>query len=198
MPQGLSAGPQRPTRPGPAGGPRKSDRPGAPARTSARPAKRPAQRGHVSPPGTARLELQQHGEQLVVAEPGPPRSQRHHERAGPTAGQFHDSPKPAILCEPANRRPAPSGTPYSAIRNSRASVPITLSDYGWSAASAEVSARTATGSRTVQASNVQLASHWPVPAIAGCAKSMASIGVQLVENVLHLIDGTFWPARGAR
>ena len=45
---------------------------------------------------------------------------------------------------------------------------------------------------------MQLASHWPVPAIAGCAKSMASIGVQLVENVLHLIDGTFWPARGAR
>ena len=44
--------------------------------------KRPAQRDHLSQPGTAPLELQQHGEQLVAAEPGPPRGQRHHERAG--------------------------------------------------------------------------------------------------------------------
>jgi hypothetical protein len=40
------------------------------------------QRGHFSQPGPAPLEPPQHGEQLVVAEPGPPRSQRHHERAG--------------------------------------------------------------------------------------------------------------------
>ena len=40
------------------------------------------QRGHVSQFGPEPLEPQQHGERLVVAEPGPPRSQRHHERAG--------------------------------------------------------------------------------------------------------------------
>jgi hypothetical protein len=33
-------------------------------------------------PGTAPPEPPQHCEQLVVAEPGLPRSQRHHERAG--------------------------------------------------------------------------------------------------------------------
>ena len=42
----------------------------------------PAQRGHVSPPGAAPSEPLQHRDQLVAAEPGPPRSQRHHERAG--------------------------------------------------------------------------------------------------------------------
>jgi hypothetical protein len=36
----------------------------------------------VPPTGTAPPELKQHGEQVVAAEPGPPRSQRHHERAG--------------------------------------------------------------------------------------------------------------------
>ena len=87
MPQGLSAGPQRPTQPGLAGGQQLGDWPRASAPASARPRKRPLQCGQVSPPGTVPLEPQQRREQLVVAEPGPPRSQRHHEtRQPPPAG----------------------------------------------------------------------------------------------------------------
>ena len=40
------------------------------------------QRGHLTRLGAAQLQLQQVGEQLVVAEPGPRRVQRHHERVG--------------------------------------------------------------------------------------------------------------------
>ena len=51
----------------------------------------PQARGHenarpgaafFSQPGTAPPELEQHRDQLAAAEPGPPRSQRHHERVG--------------------------------------------------------------------------------------------------------------------
>jgi hypothetical protein len=45
----------------------------------------------------------------TAAQPAAPRAHR-----PPPAGQFHDSPKLAIRCEPTNRRPAPSGTPYPA------------------------------------------------------------------------------------
>jgi len=38
----------------------------------------------------------------------------------------------------------------------------------------------------------------PVLAIADRAKSMAAIRVQLVKYILHLLNGTVWPARGAR
>ena len=114
MPQGVSAGPQPAYRPGPAGGPRTGDWPGASARTSARPRRRPAQRGHLSQPGTAPLELQQHGEQLVAAEPGPPRSQRHHERAGRLQQDSSATPRNRPFCT-SRRTPqaCPSGMPYS-------------------------------------------------------------------------------------
>ena len=57
MPQGLSAGPQRPTRPGPGGRPAQR-RLAASLSTGKRAStKLPAQRGHVSQPGTAPLEL---------------------------------------------------------------------------------------------------------------------------------------------
>src|SRR5215472_9778076 len=82
MPQGLSAH-RPPAYPGPA---RQEASTKATSRVTqdpqARVQERPAQRGHVSPPGTAPREPQQHREEAVVAEPGPPRSQRHHERAG--------------------------------------------------------------------------------------------------------------------
>ena len=57
--------------PGPAGGPHKATghMPHHPQPRA--PRKRPAQRGHVSQPGTAPPEPQQHGDQLVAAEPGP-------------------------------------------------------------------------------------------------------------------------------
>ena len=81
MPQGLSAG--RPTayRPGPAGRQHKGDRPSA-SDPQARLQKTPGPVRPCQPAGPAPLEPPQHGEQLVAAEPGPPRSQRHHERAG--------------------------------------------------------------------------------------------------------------------
>ena len=116
MPQGLSACPQRPTRPGPARGQHNGDRPRASAPASARPRNRPAQRSLFSQPGTAPPELQQYRDQPVAAEPGPPRSQRHHERAGRPQPPVPRLPKLAILRQPINRRPCPSGTPYSAGR----------------------------------------------------------------------------------
>ena len=75
----------------------------------------PAQRGQVSQPGTAPPEPQQHREPLVAAKPGPPRSQRHHERAGRLQPAVPRLPKLAILREPRFGRPAPSGTPCSAL-----------------------------------------------------------------------------------
>ena len=53
-----------------------------PQHPQARPGNAPAQRAFFSQPDTALPEPQQHREQLVVAEPGPPPSQRHYERAG--------------------------------------------------------------------------------------------------------------------
>ena len=114
MPQGLSAGPQRPTRPGLAGGQQIGDWPRASAPTNAGSRKRPVHGAPFSQPGTAPLEPQEHREQLVAAEPGPPRSQRHPERTGRLQQDRSTTPKPAILRDPANRRTAPSGTPYSA------------------------------------------------------------------------------------
>jgi len=98
MPQGLSAGPQRPTRPGPAAGQQIGDWRRASAPTSARPRKRPVQRGQFSQFGTAPLEPQQHGEQLVVSEPGPPRSQRRHERAGRSQQDSSTAPQNWPFC----------------------------------------------------------------------------------------------------
>src|SRR5215472_12098220 len=114
MPRGLSAHPQRPTRPGPAEANTTAtghvpQHPQARAQENA-----PAQRGHVSQPGTVPPEPQQHREPLVAAEPGPPRSQRRHERAGRPQPGVPRLPKLAILREPTNHWPAPSGTPYSA------------------------------------------------------------------------------------
>ena len=81
MPQGLSA--HRPTAyPARREAPRKGDWPRAPAPASARPRTRPAHHGHLSPPGTAPPELQQHRGQPAAEEPAPPLSQPHHERAG--------------------------------------------------------------------------------------------------------------------
>ena len=83
MPQGLSAPPPNGL-PGPA--PHQ-----ATTKATGRVPQHPHARGHenvrpgaavFSQPGTAPPELEQHREPLVGAEPGPPRSQRHHERAG--------------------------------------------------------------------------------------------------------------------
>ena len=83
MPQGLSAPPPNGL-PGPA--PHQ-----ATTKATGRVPQHPHARGHenvrpgaafFSQPGTAPPEPPQHCEQLVVAEPGLPRSQRHHERAG--------------------------------------------------------------------------------------------------------------------
>src|SRR5215472_7346666 len=46
-------------------------------------------------------------EQPAAAKPGPPHSQRHHQRAGRLQQELHDSPKLAILREPRFHRPAP-------------------------------------------------------------------------------------------
>ena len=92
MPQDLSAGPQRPTRPGPGGGTHKRG-PRASAPASVCPRERPVQCGHVSQPGTAPPEPQQRRGQLVAAEPGPPRCQRHHERAGRLQQDSSTSPQ---------------------------------------------------------------------------------------------------------
>ena len=51
------------------------------------------QPGHLTGPGTPQLQLQQAGEQAVVAEPRPGRVHRHHERAGPL--QILQDPLPA-------------------------------------------------------------------------------------------------------
>ena len=50
----------------------------------------------------------------TAAQPALPRTRR-----PPPAGQFRDSPKLVIMCEPRFRRPGPSGTPYSAPRAQR-------------------------------------------------------------------------------
>src|SRR5262249_23699001 len=65
----------------------------------ARVQERPAQRGHVSPPGTAPREPQQHREQAVVAEPRPPRRHR---------------PAPARRAPPQATAPPPHKTDHSA------------------------------------------------------------------------------------
>jgi len=113
MPQGISAGPQRPTRPG--SRPARRRLPTCLSTASAHPGKRPAWRGQFSPPGTAPLELQQHGEQLGAAEPGPPRSQPHRERAGrlpqavprlPETGHSVRADRPAPPAGPAGKAAA--------------------------------------------------------------------------------------------
>src|SRR5262249_6352762 len=111
----------RPTRrppnglPGPAGGQHKGDRPRASAPTSARPRKRPAWRGLFSASPVRRRPnpsspptsgwWQNQDRRAASATPNAPAA---------SSRQFHDPPKLAILREPRFRRPAPSGTPYSA------------------------------------------------------------------------------------
>ena len=103
MPQGLSAGPQRPTRPGLAGGQHKGDWPRASGPTSARPRERPAQRGHVSQPGTAPPKPQQH--------PNSRRQQNQDRRAASATTNA-----PAVLSKTVPRLPKTS--PFCASRGS--------------------------------------------------------------------------------
>ena len=81
MPHGLSAAAQRPTRPGPAAGPPNGDWPRASAPASARPGKRPAQRGLFQPArsGAARAAAAPRtpgGRTRAAAQPAPPRTRR--------------------------------------------------------------------------------------------------------------------------
>ena len=116
MPQGLSACPQRPTRPGPARGQHNGDRrvpqhPQARAQETARPsaafsASPVRRRPNCSSTATSRWQQNQDRRAASATTNAP---------AAPSP-QFHDSPKLAILRQPINRRPCPSGTPYSAGR----------------------------------------------------------------------------------
>ena len=115
MPQGLSAGPQRPTRPGPGGRPAQRRLAACLSTDKRASTKLPAQRGHFSQPGTAPLELsstangwwqQNQDRRAASATTNAPVA---------SSMQFHDSPRTGHSARAEVLRPAPSGTRPAAV-----------------------------------------------------------------------------------